>query len=550
MADDDDIPPGHIVDDAADYWEETANETRYVNGEAQDRPELVFTPDNAIGTVDLAIKLLAPLRIYQRGPSLVHVRCNAGEEDRATIRRDGAPQIVLMGTGRLAELVETAARWRKARRKRDGSIEKVPCLAPAAVVQRIADRREWDHVRPLRGISRWPLLRPDGTVAFGPSYDAATQYIISRKLEAAALPATPTWEDAKRACAELLEVVADFPFQSDVGRAAWLAALLTLIARALIDGPLPLWYIDANEIGSGKTLLAQLIGWILAGRPIPPSSAPVDEEEWAKTLMALAIAGDPIVLYDNLKAKLGGAELEKVLTSTEYSARLLGKNEAPTYPFQTMLIATANNGTVSEDLTRRALHIRLEAKEERPAERVGFRHDPIEEWVLSERSRLIRAILVILRAYHMAGSPDVSMRPMGSYGAWSRAVRAPLIWCGLPDPADSQAQLREIASPDADKATELFAAWRGVHGDTEVTASQLVKSIQFPDSRDAMPEEPAVTALRDAVQALCDSPKGIPTASGLGSALRSLRGKRRGGLVLQSAADTHAKTQRWRLVPC
>jgi hypothetical protein len=532
-----------VGNEASVSFYEEAEETDTF-GAVNDRPTVTLRPQDIVQTTDRCIKLLAPLRIYQRGPSLVHVRRDAGADERERIKRDGAPQIVIAGKSRIAELLDTAAAFHQERTGKRGASYDVPCTAPDIIVSRIMDRREWDHVRPLRGISRWPLMRSNGTIADGPAYDQACGYIVSQRL--GDVPTSPTKQDAEGAVTELLEAVQDFPFASDIGKSVWLAALLTPIARPAIAGPTPLFYIDANMSRSGKTLLAQLVGLILAGRRLPVASCPNEDAEWSKLLLAMAISGDPVVLFDNLKGKLGGAELEKVLTATEYSTRLLGKNENPTYPFSTVLLATSNNGTVTDDLVGRTLQIRLVSETERPGERTGFKHDPLEAWVTKERPRLLRAALTILRAYRVANRPAVTMRAIGGFEAWSDWVRAPLVWAGLPDPVESQDDVREMASPETDDAMELIIAWHAAFGSEPQTSADLVKAIRFPDQHE--PDEPNVARLRDAVCSLCKSDKFIPSASKVGYALRALRDKIAGGVAFK-AKTVHGNTKAWSTVP-
>lgn len=512
------------------------------------RTVFVLEPHNIVETTDALIELLAPHNIYQRGSSLMQIRRSAGRDDRKIVVPIGTPEISMLNIARLSELMDQAARFSMIKTGKGGTQYEVPCSAPAKIAQRIEARKEWSHIRPLQGLSQWPILRADWSLATSSGYDEDTGYYVTQSFPGI-IPERPTHADAKRALADLLEVLVDFPISGDAGRAVWLSALLTPIARPAIDGPVPLHFFDANEIGSGKTLAAQLTGIILGGKKFPATSIPDEDAEWQKTLLGLAIAGYPVVLLDNKKGSLGGAELEKVLTSSEYSTRLLGKNETPTYPFNAVLLGTGNNCTLTSDMVRRSIHMRIETDLEMPATRTGFQHDPIEEWVLSERHRLLLAALTIFKAYAAAGCQPVDMATMGSYGAWSRYVRAPLIWAGAADPAITQAALLERADPDRDKATTLFEAWHGAHGDDGIDCATLLRSIAFSDHRDG-PEEPATTRLREAVQDLCDTPKGLPTSAAFGHALRALRDKRRGPFVLRGSSANHRKVCQWRVIRC
>ena len=54
----------------------------------------------------------------------------------------------------------------------------------------------------------------------------------------------------------LSDVVCDFPFKSDAHRSAWIASLLTPLARYAFTGPAPLFLMDANpQVSPGWTRL-------------------------------------------------------------------------------------------------------------------------------------------------------------------------------------------------------------------------------------------------------------------------------------------------------
>lgn len=100
----------------------------------------------------------------------------------------------------------------------------------------------------------------------------------------------------------LLEAVEDFPFGSNVHKAAWLAGTLTPLGRYAFHGPAPLFLYDANVRGCGKSLLTDVTSIITAGRAMARMSLPRDDDETRKRITALAVAGEPEILIDNLPA--------------------------------------------------------------------------------------------------------------------------------------------------------------------------------------------------------------------------------------------------------
>src|SRR5262249_43271502 len=155
-----------------------------------------------------------------------------------------------------------------------------------------------------------PVLRPDGSVLDAPGYDPATGLLYEPGAVFPPVPPTPSLADAKGAADQLLRLVDEFPFARAEHRAAWLAAALTPLARFAVAGPCPLFVFDANPPGSGKTLLVDAVSIIATGREAARTPLPPSDEELHKVITAVALAGDRLMLIDNVAAPLGGASLD------------------------------------------------------------------------------------------------------------------------------------------------------------------------------------------------------------------------------------------------
>src|SRR5262249_15945777 len=99
-----------------------------------------------------------------------------------------------------------------------------------------------------------------------------------------------------------------------------------------------------------------------------------DENELRKRITSLALAGDKLVLFDNLDGKFGCAVLDAALTATNWEDRLLGVNRIVRAPLLMTWYATGNNVSIAADTARRVCHVRLESDIEHPEERQDFRH--------------------------------------------------------------------------------------------------------------------------------------------------------------------------------
>jgi hypothetical protein len=344
----------------------------------------------------------------------------------------------------------------------------------------------------------------------------------------AVVPSSPTAAEIDAAKALLREAVCDFPFQREVHYAGWLSSLLTPLARFAFDGPSPLNLIDANVRGAGKSLLADAVTKILAGREAARTPYTRDEDEFRKSITSLALEGSQTVLIDNVRGAFGSASLECVLTTSIWRDRLLGMNAKVTLPLQITWFVTGNNIALLGDIPRRCVHIRLESPEERPETREGFRHPRLLRWIGEERRRLLPAALTLLRGFVAAGRPDQQLPPWGSFDEWSDLVRGTVVWLGYPDPAETCAELEETSATSAERA--FVVAFAAAFADRGVTAREILERAADPPA--------GGQALRAAIEDLFPrlKPGELPTPVRLGYKLRSLRGRVFDGAAIQQGS--------------
>lgn len=91
--------------------------------------------------------------------------------------------------------------------------------------------------------------------------------------------------------------------------------------------------------------------------------------------------------------------------------RILGRSEREILPTVVTVFATGNNIAVAGDMTRRVMTFRLDAREERPDERV-FDFDCHEE-ARTGRAGFIQDLLTIILAYVHAGRP-IKLKLLGA----------------------------------------------------------------------------------------------------------------------------------------
>ena len=118
-------------------------------------------------------------------------------------------------------------------------------------------------------------------------------------------PVAASYPGASRIEALRDDLLGDFPFVDDASRAAALGLLITPFVRPMIAGCTPLFLIDAPRAGNGKNKLASVAAILATGREAAVMPAPQREEEWAKTILSVLIAGSPVLVLDEVSELVG-----------------------------------------------------------------------------------------------------------------------------------------------------------------------------------------------------------------------------------------------------
>jgi hypothetical protein len=518
-----------------------ANESEESYESSSPRPTITITTEEHEVNAAAVAALARDKDIYQRGGLLARVVRDVSPAAKG-IRRPFAPRIEPLPPPLLRERLAANASWITLNEtKKDGVVE-TPAHPPGWCVSAVHARADWPGIRHLEAVVDYPVLRPDGTILGQPGYDLETGLLLETTAALPSIPECPSKEQAVAARDRLLEVASDFPFERPVHRAAWLAALLTPLARFAFAGPAPLFLVDANVRAAGKGLLLDCISRVTTGERFTIATYTDDEDELRKRILALALGGDRLVLFDNLTGKFGNGVLDAALTGTSFKDRVLGVNRMAEAPLYMTWYATGNNVAIAADTARRVCHIRLESPEERPEERQGFRYPNLLAWVGQNRAALLADALTILRGYCAAGRPDQGLPAWGSFEGWSALVRSAVVWSGLPDPGETRLLLQAQADVAAESMGVLLRCWEQMDPERRgLTAAEVVGRLResSPESSPDYQDD-----LRDALEALL----GKLDARLLGNKLRSYRRRIFGGRFIDQAG-THNRAARWAAYP-
>jgi putative DNA primase/helicase len=417
-----------------------------------------------------AALIAADRGIYQRDGKIVFI--NTVTRAAAKGVEVKVQNIAERGDHALREDMSSAASFQKYDARSKGMVATDP---PMQIVQTLK-QREGQRLRfpVLAGVINAPTMRPDGSIFAKPGYDVQTKLLFDPLgVEFPAIPERPTREDGIKALASLLRLLAEFPFVTAAHRSVALSAIITALVRRTLKSA-PLHGFSATVAGSGKGMLVNLAGIIATGSEVPVTTQAGDEE-LENRLAASLFAGDQIISIDNCTKPLGGDLLCQIITEETVKPRILGESKNPTRSAGAFVVATGNNLKLAGDMTRRSLISRLDPQVERPELRNEFAIQDLLGFTKENRPALVVAVLTILRAYRVAGSPDAPPR-LGSFGEWSDRVRGALMWLGKADPVETMEEIRGD-DPELTALRAVATAWCDAFpGGQSVTVADVVKT--------------------------------------------------------------------------
>lgn len=406
-------------------------------------------------------------------------------------------------------------------------------------------------IKELKARVSLPYACADGRIVQVPGYDVLTGVFADFAPDAfEPVPVSPTRGEVVEALRALWEPWSLFKFATSHDRAAMLSAIFTAVCRCSLDIA-PGYLADAPTQGSGKTKSMAALGALIRGSRAPVTpwvSGSGSESELAKKLVSLLVAGVDYVAFDNVTGQMSSSVLSALLTDGALSERLLGGNVWYSGVARMFVCASSNNASLDRDLSRRFVRVRIDPGVERPNS-LGFPFDPTD-LALSERMKIGRAVLVVIRAYHGAGAPRITSSDAG-FSQWNRVVRQCCLWVGesglseeagigtLGDPAHSIVEQAGADDPDTVTLRMLLQGVLLTANGEPFGARELLLWYSTPDSGG----DEGLGLIREGLGAMLAGKRDV-TAVAVGRALMYRRERITGGLVLrQSGTDRNGSTQ-------
>lgn len=438
--------------------------SQFYTGRHDDPSVFGDTPSEIIVTTDDIQMLNAACRVLRdRRPTLFHV---------------GAP-----GSGTCVQLAETAGtsdvseawaeavlsheiNWKRVKKTKKETVME-SCRPPKQLAKLISTG--YGDLPQLKGISTLPVLRNDGSVLSTPGYDIETGLYLRCDPDF-------TWDvgssldHARSAVQALLSAVSDAPWANPHDSLCWLAHVLTVGGRYLIDGPTPAWVYSASQPDSGKTTLATAAAWIPTGERIEAVSCAFDATSIARRVGPAA--NDPGITLDNLHGSVvRSADLESWITSGIVRYELKYAN-AVVRPLRAVVVLTANSARAGRDLALRSVPVHLS-----PAANHQFRHGDLLEALGPSRFTLACHVLTILRAWILNGKAAPSTN-LPRFASWAGVIGGAIEWATGTDLSrwviDSQGEL-DVDDETSSDIVEHFGAWLAARGEDEASARDILE---------------------------------------------------------------------------
>ena len=359
----------------------------------------------------------------------------------------------------------------------DEEMEEVPARPPIDLPADILARPDKSELPILRGVVACPLYSPSGVLHLKSGYSPHTErYHLLGDLETMRrVNRRPSVSEVKQARELVKDLFGDFPFTSDAEYAHAVAAMLQPFLRLMITGPTPLYLIEKPAPGTGGSLLAHVICHPSMGRFPAGVTQPPTEVEWRYLLFALLRSGPSCILIDNLNGPLVSSALASALTDISYRDRILGSSDAVSVAVHCLWLAAGNNPTLSAEIARRVVRIRLDAGIEHPDTRHKFRHKDLRGWVAHSRSELVWACLTLIQTWIAAGRPAADVAPFGSYEGWTKVIGGVLMVAGIDGFLANREEVRSLSVSESPNLMPFLLSWWELHQDRPVGATDLVQ---------------------------------------------------------------------------
>lgn len=374
---------------------------------------IIVLPSGPVTITECAEKLFALIaptkRMFVRGRAVV-----------VLVRRDDgllALEILRAVAARsLFEKYGQLMAWR-AGENREQVLKSATC--PQEMADALLESQEAANMLPrVRGLINCPVLREaNGTLAVADcGYDEDTELLVTGGK-------MPPEVELSKAVAALLDLLAEFDFQTEGDKARAVASLITpaLKVGGFLKYRVPADVAEADQSQSGKTYRQKIVAALYNEKVSLVTNREGGVGSIDESLNQQLVAGRPFIQFDNFRGRFASAHLEAFLTAEgSFPCRVPHRGEILVQPENFFVLLTSNGVDTTRDFANRSNIIRIRKKPPGHAFRV-FPEGDLLGRVRHWQSYYLGCVFAVVREWRRRGKP-VSNETRHDFREWVQAL--------------------------------------------------------------------------------------------------------------------------------
>ena len=239
------------------------------------------------------------------------------------------------------------------------------------------------------------------------------------------------------------EWVRGFHWNSPVDLINYIAGPLMMVLMPLfVEAGHPAIMFWGNKPGIGKSLAAQCLAILKDGEQAAATSIEGGAKEVENQIASELNDGRTTLFIDNQKGAINCAILEANMTCAQLGFRGMFTQSKIRRPNDVLWLITTNEGSPSDDLLSRCIHVRLHYEGDPAAHRYRATEDEIVRYVKANRAAILAEAAGMVRAWLDAGRQRV--HTPGRFEKFSNTVGSILAANGVPGfLSNARAEIRE-----------------------------------------------------------------------------------------------------------
>jgi len=231
--------------------------------------------------------------------------------------------------------------------------------------------------------------------------------------------------DLKEAKKTIEKIYCDFCFSTLQDKTNAIAGLLTPFLRGLFNKfnvATPAFIYTGNRPGLGKDYCAAIPSLVMEGSykedtPICNTGSKIDEDELRKKITTAIRNGRKGMHFSNNKGYLHSGILEKLITDSMWTDRLLRLNEEISYPNELDISLSGNIPLrFDDDIGRRSIFI-FQTWAEEDINKRKFNKVDLHGWIIENRELILSALYSLVRNWIDKGKPQGKVKV--GFNQWS-----------------------------------------------------------------------------------------------------------------------------------